>query len=538
MVYFFQLVAYRGNTVVGASPVKTVCAKTDWEASSLAEAVGYRPVLDKGYEGITTTAIGRESSGARLYFFQETLNFTVQAVAPDSYKLLCGCYFVTTQYTGTGEEIRTGAQYNRAVDFGAINPTFTQPGVGDSAAEYYEGRLYESTLTFTSASSMRSGAIIPASQLLTSAHTPAEYLVSFAKTFGLLFVYDNAEKKVSLVPRNGFFTGEVMDLTNRVQRLKEVTITPQVRSAKWYVFDPSTAEGDFAKEYKSVYGVDYGAQKVDTGYEFDAADQKLLDGYAFRGAAAVLKNGPYWNMIFDGTGFRPSPFVDKGNQYTMWSVPGDTHSFPVPCPPSSVTVNYYNIVSVGYDLPAYPKLDLVDDKGNAVDGVDILVYYGGFGSYPYFKITDDDEAMVACNDGKPCWNLNPGTAAGVGLPCFTRYADFVPDGTVTRSLDFGIPRELDIPRIAISPTLGSLYLRYWQAYLSDRLHTDTKVLKCRVDFSGLQVGQGLLRKFFYYQGAYWVLNKITNYSLTTYDPTECELVQVQDMGNYTNGQTL
>ena len=35
---------------------------------------------------------------------------------------------------------------------------------------------------------------------------------------------------------------------------------------------------------------------------------------------------------------------------------------------------------------------------------------------------------------------------------------------------------------------------------------------------------------------YWVLNKISNYSLTTWDPTECEFVQVRDISNYTSGQ--
>ena len=34
----------------------------------------------------------------------------------------------------------------------------------------------------------------------------------------------------------------------------------------------------------------------------------------------------------------------------------------------------------------------------------------------------------------------------------------------------------------------------------------------------------------------WVLNRISNYSLTTYDPVECEFVQVHDKNNYLNGQ--
>ena len=61
-------------------------------------------------------------------------------------------------------------------------------------------------------------------------------------------------------------------------------------------------------------------------------------------------------------------------------------------------------------------------------------------------------------------------------------------------------------------------------------------MRCRVNFGGIQVGQNLLRKFYYFDNSIWVLNKISNYSLTTYDPVECEFVQVQDKNNYLNGQ--
>ena len=37
-------------------------------------------------------------------------------------------------------------------------------------------------------------------------------------------------------------------------------------------------------------------------------------------------------------------------------------------------------------------------------------------------------------------------------------------------------------------------------------------------------------------GSIWVLNKITNHSLTGFATTECEFVQVQDTDNYLIGQ--
>ena len=70
----------------------------------------------------------------------------------------------------------------------------------------------------------------------------------------------------------------------------------------------------------------------------------------------------------------------------------------------------------------------------------------------------------------------------------------------------------------------------------DRYDENNKRVTLRVDLSGLQVGQNLLRRFWWWQGSLWVLNKISNYSLTTFDPAECEFIQVRDKDNYLNGQ--
>ena len=70
--------------------------------------------------------------------------------------------------------------------------------------------------------------------------------------------------------------------------------------------------------------------------------------------------------------------------------------------------------------------------------------------------------------------------------------------------------------------------------MTDRYDDDTFILSCKVDLRGLFVGRELMNRFFYYQGAIFVLNKIINHSLTTWDETECEFVKVQDKSNYLN----
>ena len=106
---------------------------------------------------------------------------------------------------------------------------------------------------------------------------------------------------------------------------------------------------------------------------------------------------------------------------------------------------------------------------------------------------------------------------------------------VNVSLDFGIPAEIDIPGIT-HPSGTTVYDRGWAKYLADRYNVDTKVVKCNVDWRGIQVGEHLLRNFYYFDGAIWVLNKITNHDITGYGTTQCEFVKVQSKTNYTYGQ--
>ena len=141
--------------------------------------------------------------------------------------------------------------------------------------------------------------------------------------------------------------------------------------------------------------------------------------------------------------------------------------------------------------------------------------------------------MLLANDNKPCWLPRTGSYYSFDIPTFSRYS--IVSGVVAKSLDMGTPQEVDVPGLSFDPA-SALYVRRWQAWTRDRLDVNTKVMRCKVNLQGLQVGPDLLRRLWWYGGALWVLNKIDNYSLTTWDPADCEFVQVQDEADYNNGQ--
>lgn len=534
---FIQAVAYGSDdTVVGGSKIKAYASGLR-SLSEVAAQCGYTPAWAADYESLSITEYTKVSAG--VFELPNELAFTVEAQDVAYYKILVSVYpgimhtsegsggnTSWSEYTGTGA-ISTPVMF---VDYDTgYTPASTFIVAGATA----------DSITYTSSESLRSGAAITKAMLLSTSRTPAEYMLSFCKIFGLYFTYDNASKKVTILRRNDLYQDETIDLTKRVDLSKGVSIKPLVFDAKWYDFMLEGVGGAFSDEYENVEGIPYGIQRVNTGYDFNADSVNLMESVVFKNAATILARSKYFNYIFKGQTFQPSPFLDKGNTYTLWSPDGETLETDISCPPNSATLEYYNDNPnyKGYDINSARKLELRTADNKPVDGADILVFNEGWNRYDYFKLTDDVPAMDVVNDGVPCWLLGAGGtgADALNIPIFQRYV-YGNTSLIEDSLDFGVPHQLDIPGVRHSEGC-TVYERGWKNYISDRYDVNTKVMTCRVNFAGMQVNQELLRKFYWYENSLWVLNAIRNYSLTTYDPVECEFVQVQDKNNYLTGQT-
>lgn len=526
-VIFIQAVAYGSDdTIVGGSPIKAYAGTGVRNLSQVAEDCGFTPAWPSTYESLSIQSFDKVSSG--VFEIPRDLPFTIEAKDVAYYKILVSVYSgerssfsgrTTTTYSGDGSTSTPVMYVDYSTQFTA-NSAFIVSGASAD------------TITYESPEVLRSGATITKRMLLSSSHTPAEYMISFCKIFGLYFSYDNAERKVTILRRNDLFQDETIDLTDQIDISRDISIQPMSYNAKWYDFLLEGVGGGFQEEYENVEGIPYGIQRVNTGYDFNADAVNLLEGVVFKNACSILAKSRYFNYIFQGGVFKPSPFLDKGNTFTLWSAAGETLETPISCPLTSASVTYYNTLYHGYDSPYAVKLELRTADNKPVDGSDILVFIEGFTTYDHFKLTDDLPAMDILNDGVPCWLIADGN--GVTIPNFRRYV-ILGGETIMDSLDFGVPRQMDIPNLLIDGEC-TLYDRAWKRYMSDRYDANTKVMTCRVYFTGMQVGQDLLRKFYWYDNSLWVLNAIRNYSLTTHDPVECEFVQVMDKDNYLNGQ--
>lgn len=530
-VIFLQMVAYgEDDTIVGGSRVKAVF---DWGVtpSAMAERCGYVPPFVNGDETYESESV-QEANFSKVggsYRLDQDLAFSVECQDVRYYLLHVTTYNITTYNVLEYKSVESVSGGNSSlVTLYRNYETSFYP----SQTAIVQGDVPNS-ISYTDPESLRSGAVITKEMLLSTSSTPADYLLSFCKIFGLHILFDKATKEISIIERKDLFQDETIDLSGRVDLSGDIGVTPFLFDSKWYEFRLEGAGGAFFDEYRSAHGIDYGVKRLNTGYDFNAETKNLLDGNVFKNASTILASSKYFNIVRESGSFRPSVFLDQGNTFTLWTPTGETIDTPVPVPPFSATIEYYNDNgNDGYDFEQARKMEFRSKDDKPLDGSGVLVFLEGFQNYPYFNLSDDIPSMDLLNDGVPCWILNPGSGFGVNVPIFQRYT-YGGSHVVENSLDFGVPKELDIPGIYYTEE-RTLFSKFWKDYLKDRFNVDTKVMTCKVNFSGLQVGENLLRKFYWFENSLWVLNSIRNYSLTTFDPVECEFVQVQEKENYLN----
>lgn len=389
---------------------------------------------------------------------------------------------------------------------------------------------------------------IPA--ILRSSLSPCDYLVSIAKMFGLLFLYDNGAKKVSILTRNTFYEkyyDTELDLSERIDLSSPITISPMVMDTKWYQMG-GNIKGEYAEQYESAYGRPYGVQKIDTGYEFDAQVKQLTKDIPLIEAADVLERSFMYSYswFFEFTTLYPVFHLAKyetveqelynGTQSQKFNVSG------------YLAGNVLYFEEGWHDW--FPKVQFHNSDNKGFDGANCYLLFNGtrvapspLSSYQVqYALSDDHPDMDTLNSGTPCWNLTQSYRVLVTeLPSFRRIHSPSGQGNpqyVNASVEWGLPLERavnDLEQDVTNPY--TLYSSWWRRYMIDRYDVDTRVMKCKVNLQGLQVGQDLLRRFWWFDNSIWVLNKINNFSLTTDDLVECEFIKVKDKTNYYEGQT-
>lgn len=401
--------------------------------------------------------------------------------------------------------------------------------------------LNASEVTFNTNEAIRSGSKFKKAQLLNTDYTPADWLLSYAKQFGLYFSKDKDENKIYIRTRKSFYDGNnIIDLHKLIDNSKQRTINPIVFDAKWYNWQLEQENSTFSKIYQDTYGVKYGSQKVNTGYNFDGNDNDLLKGNIFKGAIECLERSDMYSYISGDTVDKPWQY--QGFSYNLYST-NDVEDSTEITVSASTRLNKLKSFQINKFYDLFSKVQLHDDSNKPSDGSKILLFFDTFvptkskvnGDDINYWLTDDNNAMAVLNEDTPCWlytvTTTPEATLLSSIPHFGRYLINDGQNVITSSWDFGNVRQLYIPDIYTSQN-ATIYSQYWKRYISDLYDIDTKKLTCYVTFKGKPTEEWL-RYFYWFENAIWRINKIVDHNVTSNASTKVEFIKVQDITNYT-----
>ena len=354
--------------------------------------------------------------------------------------------------------------------------------------------------------------------------SPLEILLSYTKTFGLMWIQDNLQNSVSLYKRENYYTGEVSDIHNRIDYGKGWKATPVSAESNNYTLENEYPETTLSKAYESDYGRTYGGVRLKVGYDFGKEKIETMEKVELKGyVEGALSGSGYWKYR-NADGNLPSPIAD-GMKVTYYKESGgETQT-------KDVEYNLFNVTAITKtNSPALGVACLNEDgEEKAVEVAPALVMLQGGAMGGTFYLSDDVAAMATLNNG-PCWIWDESRSAA-RIPRFARVATF--DGE-TYSLDFGTPRmTYYIPEVSLAPE-QAVYARYWEKYLTDLLDRNTKKVECYVVFPPHLDMRQEMRKFYLFDRTLWVLNKVTDYDATKEASVKCEFIRVNLKGKYVN----
>lgn len=287
---------------------------------------------------------------------------------------------------------------------------------------------------------VETGTVFTKKQLFSNTSSPASYLISYCKTYGMYMDVDYYSKKLVLTRLPHFFN------KNKINELKidlsrEIKITPLSFDKASYTFDYGQGEGEFLKKYKDTYGIQYGSKKVNTGYRFDASTAPYIDNNILRVGIDSLDQSIYYRYPYflknsfgtDVLFVYPVGLMDEANLPTYKLFDTNTYDttgevktvdgemqpywYPAISDESNGTLYVYNVVNSGYQFmnvwwaglrpqvwqDSFPKLQFHSEDNKSVDGKNVLVRFDGFKSSYYGRMTNTEDRTFwnvdSYNDG-------------------------------------------------------------------------------------------------------------------------------------------
>lgn len=377
---------------------------------------------------------------------------------------------------------------------------YDQLGVSGIRGHYWY--LTEVNASVEESSSLRSNSKLTMDRIWALEKTPFEYLLEYIKMFRLVFDVDEDSKIVRIMTRERYFSNySIEDWTDKLDRSRDYKLEPINFDKKWFNFKYKEAEGQRFKYYQDKYNANYGAYKVDTGYDFNVDS----------------------NDIFDE--LTPSMVTTKKQTDSMHN-----------------TLYSNRAGFMGYTWKYLPKEYFVENDDEGSNAGNSGAFYFRNGRYQcdgnmrhkdntntgVMWITDDSDYQIVMQSY--CWSqVAKYITTTKWLPAISPYS-----GNYT--FQFQQPKELYFNRQALNPPTNIKYIydMWWKKYMDERYSVQTKVLNCYLYLTADDFLNFQFNKFVMIDNILYMVNQIKDFNLTSDKTTKVQLVQVGDISAYTS----
>lgn len=504
----------------------------------------FKAEFDAGYitKNGSFNYVSGSTSSTTTWQMADTLTFNLKKLPKT-----CSLKLIVTKVNGTSQNYTNKAMclFQR---FYVGNPTSYSTYYRNPATiNRFQLVVSNVNVSINSDKGIRTGAKFTKADLLNTDYSPADFFLSYMKLFGMYITKDRYQDTIHVMTRNTFYRKEnVIDLSDKIDISKEVKITPLVFDAKWYTFRLEGEDTLFSEQYKATYGNEYGSQRVNTGYNFDASEKQLYENSVFKAGIECLEKSEVFTYVSADTSTKP--WMYDGFEYPLYKTDDYEETVNIEIQPriKNNSLKSFNPAYKYYDL--FSKLQCHGEDNAAADGSNILMFYNGSvlpktstDEDVNYWITDDNSYMAILNDNTPCWlwttkqtDVTEQTIAlkVTEIPHFTRYFARPEVGYIQQSWDFGVPKQLYIPTYTTDYD-STLYTNYWRSYLADMYDVNTKMLTAYVKLDNTPAEEWL-RDFYWFRNCTWRIDRIEDADVLGKSTTKVVFVKVEDMNNYSN----
>ena len=353
----------------------------------------------------------------------------------------------------------------------------------------------------------RSGYIFSLNELWDNEHNLFTEIMNYTKMYSLVWQVDDLKKEINLIPRSKYFSNySILDWTDKLDKSKDFVIKPVYFDSKYVKLNYKDSKLGLNENYKEEFGYNYGEKLLVTDYNFDTNTKD------------IFKNIPFT--------FDYSPNV------LLWST-------------------LYEKQQVLYSVNNENFVYCQDKDGKYVNLFGCLMLYAGTKSFDKtfstrkILLTDDTEQMERVHTY--CYSQGNGGDNHIEVTQYPVLSNIIvkedsgiiinPKRYIYCNL-FEIPKKLytlDNPFSNKSkvPTINqSLYSRFFKKYFDERYSIQTKVVTCYMQLTLFDYINFQFNKFVMIDHQLYMVNKISDYDISTVEPTKVELITVNDINNY------